>query len=167
MDEFEDLIAGLNWRRLACILTPVASAQALAGLASLSGLNVQVTATSTGAAAWLELTQAPDPLEELGGEPPAAADHVAGELSRLTHTPVVLLVSNLNEPDSGTMGAWKYEEGQRVAALSPGLVLSGVDAQVEEVLLGVSELDETLSSADLPRWKALRMFARGLKKKKP
>ena len=68
MDEFDELVASIGPRRVACVLTPVVSAEALAGLAALSDLRTRVLGTSTGAAVVTELTGEVDPFAQLSGQ---------------------------------------------------------------------------------------------------
>src|SRR5699024_693253 len=80
---------------VAVVLTPVASASALAGLCAMQDVDVHVVPSRSGAVAVVELEPAPDKppaddwdITELLGTPgeevPAAADEVARTLSRLT-----------------------------------------------------------------------------------
>lgn len=170
MDEFEEIVAGsgIGERRIACVLTPVASERALAGLAAMSDVHALVFGSSTGAVASVELTGEVDPFAALTGAPPDEAAQLATRLSTLLHVDMVLVVSTLSEGDSGSMAAWRVSEGEIGETVSPGLVLAGADSDIEDVLVGVAGLDEikTIDTATLPRWKAARMFARGLKRKR-
>lgn len=181
-DEFERLVAGLGAglpaepaqpAGLAVVVTPVASASALAGLCAISGLSCKVLPTGTGAVAAISLAPVEDPFAALMNAVPAEADELAGALSRLTHLEVVLVVARLSAADDGPTGqltAHRYASGERAGEISPGLVLSSVDALVEDLLLGAVRLDGVTGVEDtssIPRWKAARMFTRGLKKRKP
>ncbi len=181
-DEFERLVAGLGDEisaepaqppGLAVVVTPVGSASALAGLCAMSGLSCKVLPTHTGAVAAIALAAVDDPFAALTNAVPAEADELAGALSRLTHLEVVLVVARLSTAEEGPTGqltAHRYAAGERAGEVSPGLVLSSVDALVEDLLLGAVRLDEVTGVEDtssIPRWKAARMFTRGLKKRKP
>ena len=136
----------------------------------------QVLPSSTGAVAAIELVHSDDPFAELTPSAPAEAAELAGAISRLTHAEVVLLVSKLRTDvggETGTSGqltAWKYDHGELTGEASPGLVLAAVDGVVEDVILGVVALRDVAGAEDtgaIPRWKAARMFTRGLRKRKP
>lgn len=176
-DEFERLVAGLGEAPahpagLAVVVTPVASAAALAGLCAMSGLACKVLPTQRGAMAAISLAPVDDPFAALTNAVPAEAEELAGALSRLTHLEVVLVVARLNPGDDGPTGqltAHRYAAGERAGEISPGLVLSSADALVEDLLLGTVRLEEVTGvedTASIPRWKAARMFTRGLRKRK-
>lgn len=180
-DEFQRLVAGLGEGRppeatqpgLAVVITPVASASALAGLCAMSGLSCKVLPTASGAVAAVALAAQEDPFAALGGAIPPEADELAAALSKLTHLEVVLVVARLSAEDDGPTGqltASRYAGGVQSGDISPGLVLSSVDALVEDLLLGAVRLEDVAGVEDtaaIPRWKAARMFTRGLKKRKP
>lgn len=178
-DEFERLVAGLGAdlqpaapEDLAVVVTPVASASALAGLCAISGLSCKVLPTGAGAVAAITLAPVDDPFAALAGAVPPDADELAAALSRVTHLEVVLIVARLTAAEEGPTGqltAHRYSGGERSGEISPGLVLSSADPLVEDLLLGVVRLEEVTGIADtasIPRWKAARMFTRGLKKRK-
>lgn len=161
-------------RCLGVILTPVASAEALAALCSIAGVEIQVVPSDTGAVAFLEI---PISAEEagLGGMLglPGPATEAAAKISQLTHAPAVLLVSWLapgNEVDpgmSGQVSARRYVDGAEESELPAGAVVARMDARVEELLLGrlrPEEMEDAESSAQMPRWKALRKLGKGLRK---
>ncbi len=173
---------------VAVVLTPVASAPALAGLCAMSDVDVHVVPSKAGAVAVVELEpveQAPaeetdwDISELLGGqgdEVPAQADQVARTLSRLTKAGVVLITSALAQDAgferglSGQLTARRYTGGEQGEEVAVGLVLAGADDVVEDLVLGrvrVSEVPGHQRSGDLPRWKAARMFTKGLRKPRP
>ncbi|WP_324653123.1 hypothetical protein [Georgenia sp. H159] len=172
---------------VAVVLTPVASAQALAGLCAMSDVDVHVVPSRSGAVAVVELEPATPPAESddwdigelLGGQPdavPAQADEVAKTLSRLTKAGVVLITSALTQESgfehglSGQLTARRYAGGEQGEEVAVGLVLAGADDVVEDVVLGrvrVADVPGHQRSGDLPRWKAARMFAKGLRKPRP
>ena len=172
--------------RLALVLTPVASAPALAGLCAMAGIDVDVVPSASGAVAVLEVPAKEAPADwditELlgGGEMPGAfppeAEEVASALSRLARTGVVLLTADLAtdvgiEPGlSGHVSARRYVGGTAEGDMPAGLVLAGADQVVEDLVLGrvrAGEVTGHQRSGNLPRWKATRMFTRGLRRKKP
>lgn len=171
--------------KLALVLTPVASAPALAGLCAMSGIDVDVVPSSSGAVAVLELA-AKEPgdgwdISELVGDGGSAAlppegEELAAALSRLARTGVVLLVADLatdvgiESGLSGHVSARRYDGGEAAEDVPAGLVLAGADQVVEDLVLGrvrAAAVKGHLRSGELPRWKAARMFTRGLRKRKP
>lgn len=168
MDEFDELVASIGPRRVACVLTPVVSAEALAGLAALSDLRTRVLGTSTGAAVVTELTGEVDPFAQLSGAPPDEAAELARTLASLIHAEVVLVVSTLTPGEDGSMEAWRFPDSAAEQSLAPGLVVSSIDQQVEDFLIGEIGVDDLdlIDTASLPRWKATRMFTRGLRRRK-
>ncbi|MDN5558671.1 MAG: hypothetical protein L0G23_04450 [Ruaniaceae bacterium] len=168
MDEFDELVASIGPRRVACVLTPVASGEALAGLAALSDVRTCVLGTATGAAVVASLTGEVDPFAALTGAAPEEAAELARSLARLIHAEVVLVVSTLTPGEGGSMEAWRFGESEPEQAVAPGLVVAALDSQVEDFLIGEIGIDDldVIDTASLPRWKATRMFARGLKRRK-
>jgi len=180
-----DDAAGPQPGRVALVLTPVASGPALAGLCAIAGLDVDVVPSSSGAIAALELTAEKKPesddwdISELvggedGGFPPAAED-LAKNLSRLTRAGVVLVVGDLaNDVGietglSGQLSARRYTGGEAEEDVPAGLVLAGADQVVEDLILGrtrPAQVKGHQRSGTLPRWKAARLFGRGLRRRK-
>ncbi|GAA1650027.1 hypothetical protein [Georgenia ruanii] len=170
---------------IALVLTPVASAPALAGLCAMSGIDVDVVPSTSGAVAVLELApkQATDEwdISELvgeGGGPslPPEAEELATTLSRLARAGVVLLAAELATDVgieaglSGHIHARQYTGGEPEGDMPAGLVLANADQVVEDLLLGrvrPQDVKGHQRSGTLPRWKAARMFARGLRRRKP
>lgn len=168
MDEFDELVASVGPRRLACVLTPVASGEALAGLAALSDLHTRVLGTSSGAAVLTELTDEIDPFGELTGAAPEEGAGLARTLARLIHTDVVLVVSTLTPGEGGSLDAWRFSQSEPEESVPPGLIVSALDPRVEDFLIGEVLMDDLdlIDTGSLPRWKATRMFARGLRRRK-
>ncbi|MHB1065568.1 MAG: hypothetical protein ACYC1Z_13945, partial [Georgenia sp.] len=170
--------------KVALVLTPVASAPALAGLCAMSGIDVAVVPTGSGAVAVLEVpAKAPGgdwDISELLGDGgaaalPSEAEELAATLSRLARSGVVLLVADLatdvgiESGLSGHISARRYTGGEADEDVSAGLILAGADQVVEDLILGrtrAAQVKGHLRSGELPRWKAARMFARGLRKRK-
>jgi len=170
--------------KLALVLTPVASAPALAGLCAMAGIDVDVVPSSSGAVAALEVAPKPpaddwDISQLLGGEeggfPPEAED-LAKNLSRLSRAGVVLLVADLATDVgieaglSGQISARRYTSGEPEGDVPAGLILAGADQVIEDLILGRTRPDAVKGhqrSGTLPRWKAARMFGRGLRRRKP
>lgn len=223
---------------VAMVLTPVASAPALAGLCAMTGIDCYVIPSSSGAVALVELDDtgrvadgaapagtapagtgaqdaatddagvpaaeagaagadgadagdaAADDLDDLhvrdwdisellgGGaeEIPPEADQLAKQLSRLSKAGVVLITAALSEDGgfekglSGQLTARHYDTGEAGEEVSVGLILAGADDVVEDLILRrvrVTEVPGHERSGDIPRWKAARMFGKGLRRRKP
>ncbi|QDB79797.1 hypothetical protein FHE66_08190 [Georgenia sp. 311] len=177
---------------VAVVLTPVASASALAGLCAMQDVDVHVVPSRSGAVAVVDLEPATEPAAEQAAEPkdwdiaellgtpgqevPPAADQAARTLSRLTKAGVVLITSALTTDSgvehglSGQLTARRYERGEPGEDVPVGLVLAGADDVVEDLVLGrvrAADVPGHQRSGDLPRWKAARMFAKGLRKPRP
>ncbi|MFC7405386.1 hypothetical protein [Georgenia alba] len=171
--------------RLALVLTPVASAPALAGLCAIAGIDVDVVPSSSGAVAALEIVPEKKPdsdewdiSELVGGEDggfPPAAEELAANLSRLTRAGVVLVVGDLATDVgietglSGHLSARRYAGGQPEEDVPAGLILASADEVVEELILGRTRPEQVKGhqrSGTLPRWKAARLFGRGLRRRK-
>ena len=164
--------------KVAVVLTPLASAEALAGLCAMSDLACWVVPARSGAYAVKEFISAHaewDVAELLGGieSEPAEAAELAGALSRLARGGVVLLTADLATDvgiESGLSGhitARHYVSGHAGEETSAGLVMSAVDASVEDVLFGIvkaSEVPGALDTTDLPTGRAFRLFGRGLRR---
>lgn len=168
---------------LALVLTPVASGPALAGLCAMSGIDVHVVPSRAGAVAALELT--PEPAEDGGDEwdiatllggpeaVPRPADQLARSLSRLAKTGVVLLTATLAPSDdagelTGQLTARRYAEGEPGEEIAVGLLLAGAEDVVEDLILrrvAVAEVPGHQRSGEMPRWKAARLFAKGLRRR--
>lgn len=165
---------------LALVLTPVASAPALAGLCAMAGIDVHVVPSTAGAIAGIEL-QPREPSQDwdigdIIGSPaiPPEADELARKLSTLAKTGVVLLTGSLSAAEqsgeqlAGQLSALRYEAGEPAEEVPVGLLLAGADDIVEELILrqvALSEVPGHQRSGDLPRWKAARMFAKGLRRR--
>lgn len=206
---------------VAMVLTPVASAQALAGLCAMTGIDCHVVPSSSGAVALIELDDkgrvsddgapvaatdsssaahtddgavpdgaVPDDLDDLhvrdwdisdlfgGGqdEIPPEADTLAKQLSRLSKAGVVLITAALSEEGgfekglSGQLTARHYDTGEAGDEVSVGLILAGADDVVEDLILRrvrVTDVPGHERSGGIPRWKAARMFGKGLRRRKP
>ena len=175
-DELPDPAPAETKRRaLAVIMTPLASAEVLAGLAAMAELDVKVVGTSTGAVAAMEF----EPEDEwsleaitVGVRVPAAAEDAATLLSKATRIDVVLVVVELAEGGEGTTGqmvARTYSGGEAGEDVSPGLILASADPVVEDLLLGattLADLPDVHETGKLSRLRAARMFLRGMKRKK-
>ncbi len=173
IDPFDAIVAGLGapapQRDLALIVTPIVSAEALAGLAAMAGLACTVVPSSSGAVAAMDLEVA-DPFEKLSGEPPREAVALAKAISILTRVDVVLLVSRLVSEGSevsleGEMSAWRVAREDLAGEVSPGLVIAGLDTVVEDLAVGekrLADIPGTIDSAAISKGEAARMIARGI-----
>lgn len=175
IDPFEAIVAGLGEgsppRDLALIVTPFASAEALAGLAAVAGLACTVVPSESGAVAAMDLPVA-DPFEQLTGEPPKEALALAKAISILTRIDVVLLVSRLVSEGGevsleGELSAWRVTGPDLGDEISPGLVVANLDPTIEDLAVGEKRLADiagTVDSTTLGKAEAARMIARAVQK---
>ena len=164
--------------KVAVVLTPLASAEALAALCAMSELDCTVVPARSGAFAVKEFVSAHvewDVSELLGGAEtePAEAAELASTLSRLSRAGVVLLTADLatdvgiESGLSGTITARRYTNGDAGEDAAAGLLLASVDQEVEDVLLGATRADDirgALKSSEVKPSKAMRWFTRGLRR---
>ncbi len=155
---------------VAVVLTPVASAPALAGLLAMAGVDAQVVPTSRGAlaATVIERATEDDPahaLAELLDDAPEVAAGIAATCSRTSRHGAVLLVSRLGEGDEGLVGtiaASQWRAGARTdEKVAAGLVLAQSDDVVEQLLLGQVAPEDApgvVAPGKLPPWQARRLF---------
>lgn len=175
-----DPTAGAKAVKVAVVLTPLASADALAALCRMSELECVVVPARSGAFAVKEFVSAHaewDVTELLGGEDsePAEAAELASSLSRLSRAGVVLLTADLatdvgiESGLSGTITARRYQNTEAGEEASAGLILAAVDQVVEDVLLGVIRAEEApgaIRTQDVKPGRAMRLFGRGLRRPK-
>ncbi|MDU0968605.1 MAG: hypothetical protein E7A62_03545 [Actinomycetaceae bacterium] len=148
-DELKKLIADDKVRAkpggIAIILTPVGEPADLAALLGLAGIDAEVLGTPSGTLIWFRLAeQEYDEFDALLGDErpvPAEVDEMARKVSAIVAPSIVVLVSWLEEGDvepgvSGQITARRYARGEPGDALPAGLLLSGADAIVEDLLLG-------------------------------
>ncbi|MDO4243686.1 MAG: hypothetical protein Q4C85_08010 [Actinomyces sp.] len=164
--------------KVAVVLTPIANAEALAGLCAMSGLDCTIVPAASGAFAVKEFVSAHaewDVAELFGGleTEPAEAAELAGALSRFSRGGVVLLTADLatdvgiEKGLSGTITARRYDNGAAGEEASAGLLLAGVDQVVEDVLIGAVKADEVrgaVRTAEVKPGGALRRLGRGLRR---
>ncbi len=175
-----DPTAGAKAVKVAVVLSPLASADALAALCAMSELECVVVPARSGAFAVKEFVSAHaewDVTELLGGEDsePAEAAELASSLSRLSRAGVVLLTADLatavgiESGLSGTITARRYQNTEAGEEASAGLILAAVDQVVEDVLLGVTRAEEApgaIRTQDVKPGRAMRLFGRGLRRPK-
>ena len=163
--------------KIAVVLTPLASASALAALCAMSDLDCTIVPARSGAIAVKEFVSAHaewDVAELLGGveTEPAEAAELAKALSRLSRGGVVLMTADLatdvgiESGLSGTITARRYEDGSAGEEASSGLLLSAVDQVVEDILLGIVKadaVDGALRAGEVTPGRAMRWFGRGLR----
>jgi len=160
---------------VAVVLTPLASAPALAGLCQMAGIEATVIPTSRGALAVRVVEREPDAeLAELLGEAPEIARQMAATLSRTSRYGAVLLVSRLGEGDEGLVGtiaASQWMAGKRTEErVSSGLVLAQADDVVEQVLFGALDPHDApgaIAPGRMPPWQARRLFRKTQRKPRP
>jgi len=131
---------------LALLVTPVASAQALAATCAIAHVSADVVPSAVGALAVYRVTA--DDVPALG----------AGAISRLLRgVPLVLL-----ERREGQISASRWLDGDRGDDLAPGLVLNDAPEVLEDLVLGTTraaDLDGMVSTVGMSRLKAMRVLA--------
>ncbi|WP_159814554.1 hypothetical protein [Actinomyces sp. zg328] len=164
--------------KIAVVLTPLPTAEALASLCAMSGLDCVVVPASSGAFAVKEFASAHaewDIAELLGGSEnePAEAAELAATLSRLSRGGSVLLTADLatdvgiEQGLSGTITARRFAGGKPGEEASAGLILSQMDQVVEDVLLGITRPEEApgaVLTSEVKTGRAMRWFGRGLRR---
>ncbi len=126
------------------VLTQIATAEALAAACALHKLDVIAVPSTVGAFAVVE---------------PGSGAQVAAALSTTVAGVPLLLLSA-----TGTkLAATRWQDGAKQADVPAALVLGGgAPDHLEGLLLGslqVADLPGTMASADVSRWKALRLLA--------
>lgn len=131
---------------VALVVTPVASAEALAATCAIAKVAADVVPSPVGALAVCRVTT---------GDAPAAA---AGAMSGLLRgVPLVLLESR-----EGQITASRWLDGDRGDDLPAGLVLNDAPEVLEDLVLGSTtpaDLDGVISSVGMSRLKAMRVLA--------
>ena len=164
--------------KVAVVLTPLASAEALATLCAMSDLDCVVVPARSGAFAVKELVSAHaewDVSELLGGADtePAEAAELASALSRLSRAGVVLFTADLatdvgiESGLSGTITARRYADGEAGEEASAGLLLASVDQEAEDVLLGITRAQDVrgaLRTSEIKPGRTMRWLGRGLRR---
>lgn len=164
--------------KIAVVLTPLPTAEALASLCAMSGLDCLLVPASTGAFAVKEFASAHaewDIAELLGGSEnePAEAAELAATLSRLSRGGSVLLTADLatdvgiEEGLSGTITARRFAGGKPGEEASAGLILSQMDQVVEDVLLGLTRPEDApgaVRTSEVKTGRAMRWIGRGLRR---
>lgn len=166
-----------NAVKIAVVLTPLASAEALAALCAAGGLDCTVVPSSSGAIAVKEFVSAHaewDIAELLGGAEtePAEAAELAAALSRLSRVGVVLMTADLATDVgteaglSGTITARRYQNGQAGEETSAGLLLASADQTLEDILLGALRAEEApgaLKTSEVKPGRMMRWLGRGMR----
>lgn len=166
--------------KVAVVLTPLASSEALAQLCAMSDLDCTVVPADSGAFAVKEFVSAHsewDVDELLGGadSEPAEAAELASALSRLSRAGVVLMTADLatdvgiESGLSGTITARRYVGGQAGEEASSGLLLASMDQVVEDVLLGILRADDApgaIRTSEVRPGRAARFLGRSLRRRK-
>ncbi|WP_243118223.1 hypothetical protein [Actinomyces wuliandei] len=164
--------------KVAVVVTPVASAQALAALCAVGNLECVVVPSSSGALAVRQMVSAHeewDISELVGGADtePAEAAELAANLSRVSRAGVVLMTADLatdvgiESGLSGTVTARRYVDGAAGEDASAGLLLASMDQVVEDVLLGATapqDVPGAVRSTEVRPSRAMRWLGRGLRR---
>ncbi|MDU0348179.1 hypothetical protein [Actinomyces sp. MRS3W] len=163
--------------KIAVVLTPLASADALASLCAASGLDCTVVPARSGAVAVKEFVSAHaewDIAELLGGvdSEPAEAAELAGALSRLSRAGVVLMTADLatdvgiDSGLSGTITARRYYNGEAAEETSAGLLLASADQEIEDILLGVVRAEDVhgaIKTSEVKPGRMMRWLGRSMR----
>ncbi|MBW3067929.1 hypothetical protein CWT12_07605 [Actinomyces sp. 432] len=165
--------------KIAIVLTPLASAEALAALCAASGLDCTVVPSRSGAIAVKEFVSAHaewDIAELLGGTEtePAEAAELAAALSRLSRPGVVLITADLATDVgietglSGTITARRYQGGQAGEEVSPGVLLPDLDEDIEDILLGATRVQDiagAIRTDEVKPGRMMRWLGRGMRRR--
>ncbi|SDM48266.1 hypothetical protein [Actinomyces ruminicola] len=165
--------------KIAVVLTPLASADALAALCAAGGLDCWVVPSRSGAIAVKEFVSAHaewDIAELLGGTDtePAEAAELAGALSRLSRLGVVLMTADLatdvgiESGLSGTITARRYQNGEAGEETSAGLLLASADQTIEDILLGVTRAEGVpgaVRTSEVKPGRVMRWLGRGMRQR--
>lgn len=157
---------------VALIATSVASAKALAGALRLGGVGGESNdAPSSGPGGSTEARQEPTSSELRVHDTEAGAIIVAELDETSAHAAAASVSAALAKLGivlfwrrGDRMTATRYRAGKRGDDVSPALLLGGVDAMVEQVLLGAAapdELGEGIDPSTVSRMQALRWIALG------
>lgn len=133
-------------RKVAVVLTRLASAEALAATCALHKIIVDAVSSSVGAYAV---------CREVTGESPAL---LAAAVSNMVKSVPIMLF----EATGSHIAASRWQGGELIEEVPAALVLGSVPNEVEDLLLGavtVAELPGVVTSQGLSRWKALRTLA--------
>ncbi|MDO4899628.1 hypothetical protein [Actinomyces sp.] len=163
--------------KIALVLTPLASAEALAALCAASGLECTVVPTASGAVAVKEFVSAHaewDIAELLGGADtePAEAAELAGVLSRLSRAGVVLVTADLATDAgvesglSGTITVRHYRNGAAGEEISPGVLLPDLDESIEDILFGATRVQDVpgaIRTTEVKPGRIMRWLGRGMR----
>lgn len=159
-------------------LTPLASAEALAGLCVLSGIELVVVPTEAGAAGILELSLSEESFgmaliaDTLRDFDPSVSE-IAKMISEITRFPVVVLAALLTpgtEQEPGVTGqvlAGRWNKGEFDTDLPSGLVLVQLPLKVEDLLLARVEETDTAGAVEtrgISRLKAFELLRKGTRK---
>ena len=174
-DAFDDIIGGLEApraRTLALALTPVVSARALAGLASIGKVSCTVLHTDRGAIAARVVET--DPFASLTGEVPDEARGLAVAMAALSRTEVVLVLVRLaGDADTG-LGYEGSTTAYRVSLdglgeqVEAGLLLGNADPVLEDIVVGEvlpEDFPGALQTDAIERDEAIRMVREGTRRR--
>lgn len=174
-DAFDDIIGGLEApkaRTLALVLTPVVSARALAGLASIGKVQCTVVHSSRGAVAARVVES--DPFASLAGEVPDEARGLAVAMAALSRTEVVLVLVELRGDSETGLGYEGNTKAYRVSLdglgeeVPAGLLLANADPIVEDLIFGEvlpEDAPGALDTESIEREDAIRMVREGTRRR--
>lgn len=174
-DAFEDIIGQFDApkeRTLALVLTPVVSARALAGLASIGKVSCTVLPTPRGAVATRVVET--DPFAALTGEVPDEARGLAVAMAALARMDVVLVLVRLTGDAETGLGFEGSTTGYRVSLdglgeeVSAGLLLANADPIVEDLIFGEvlpADAPGAIQTDSIERAEAIKMVREGTRRR--
>lgn len=147
-------------QQIALLITPIASARALAALGKLADVPGLAFATEHGAVMVFDDADF------------AAAHKNAQQLSQiLKQVDAILLRRGPSEdPADSDVQATRFSGGEMGDKLAPGLIINGLDPLCERLILGGLPVDELIGEVDaihstsLSKFAAMRALAAGRKK---
>lgn len=146
---------------VALLITPIASARALAGLGRIAEVEGAAFATDHGAVLVLNDASFTGTLEAS-----ARLSQALGEVELL-----LLRRGPSEDPSDSDVQAVRFARGQMDQKLAPGLVMSGLDDLCEKLILEVVDLAElqsvtsVIDTASMSKFAAIRALKSGRKKK--
>ncbi|MFF3064392.1 hypothetical protein ACFVQ3_07530 [Oerskovia sp. NPDC057915] len=150
-DDISSLLTPSSDPEVAVLVTQIAGAEPLAAACSIAQIEVDAVPTGIGALAV---------LRDLTGDAPQRA---AAAISTLVKGVPLILLTRRGEQ----LTAVRWEDGVEGDTLAPGLVLGGAPEELEDLVTGqttVADLQGVVPSADISRWKAMRLLTASARK---
>lgn len=160
-------------RYLAIVWTPVASAEALAGLCALQGIDTLVIPTSRGALVIEEEDVSPElDLELMSAGVPERIIEIATLLARLSSDGVAVLSSRVDRSEEGLAGdlrAYHFGPTGESETVPAGLLLTRADAVIEGLATGrvlPADIEGGIRSGELSTRTATKFVRKGLRRRR-